>query len=117
MPEIRADRLSMVRAYRNLVENALKHGGDHLSEIAMGYEDSQDFHVLSVSDNGVGMREGDLERLFSPFSRDEASHLVEGAGLGLAIIREIAERHGGKVWAESLPNRGITFRLSLAKSP
>jgi signal transduction histidine kinase len=116
MPEIRADRLSMVRAYRNLVENALKHGGDHLSEIAMGYEDSQEFHVLSVSDNGVGMREGDLERLFSPFSRDEASHLVEGAGLGLAIIREIAERHGGKVWAEPLPNRGITFRLSLAKS-
>ena len=115
MPEIRADRLSMVRAYRNLVENALKHGGDHLSEIVMGYEESQEFHVLSVSDNGVGMKEGDLERFFSPFSRDEASHLVEGVGLGLAIIREIAERHGGKVWAEPLGNRGITFRLSIAK--
>jgi light-regulated signal transduction histidine kinase (bacteriophytochrome) len=115
MPEIRADRLSMVRAYRNLVENALKHGGDHLSEIVMGYEDAQEFHVLSVSDNGVGMRECDLERLFSPFSRDETSHLVEGAGLGLAIIREIAERHGGKVWAEPLPNRGITFRLFIPK--
>lgn len=116
MPEIRADRLSMVRAYRNLVENALKHGGDHLSAIAMGYEESQEFNVLSVSDNGVGMKGGDLERFFSPYSRDGASHLVEGAGLGLAIIREIAERHGGKVWAEPLPERGITFRLSLAKS-
>jgi signal transduction histidine kinase len=115
MPEIRADRLSVVRAYRNLVENALKHGGEDLSEIAMGYEESQAFHVLSVSDNGVGMKGGDLERFFSPYSRDGASHLVEGAGLGLAIIREIAERHGGKVWAESLPARGITFRLSLAK--
>ena len=115
MPEIRADRLSMVRAYRNLVENALKHGGDPLSEIVMGHEESQEFHILSVSDNGVGMKEGDLERFFSPFSRDGASHTVEGVGLGLAIIREIAERHGGEVWAEPLPNRGITFRLSIAK--
>ena len=115
MPEISADRLSLVRAYRNLVENALKHGGDHLSVIAMGYEESQAFHVLSVSDDGVGMKESDLERSFSPYSRDGASHSVEGAGLGLAIIREIAERHGGKVWAEPLPERGITFRLSLAK--
>jgi signal transduction histidine kinase len=115
MPEIRADRLSMVRAYRNLVENALKHGGDHLSELAMGCEESQECHVLSVSDNGVGMKEGDLERFFSPFSRDGASHLVEGAGLGLAIIREIAERHGGKVWAQPLRNRGIKFSLSISK--
>jgi len=115
MPEMRADRLSLVRAYRNLVENALKHGGDDLSEIAMGYEESQEFHVLSVSDNGVGMKGRDLERFFAPYSRDEASRLVEGAGLGLAIVREIAERHGGKVWAELLPERGITFRLSVAK--
>jgi signal transduction histidine kinase len=83
----------------------------------MGYDESQAFHVLSVSDDGVGMKESDLERSFSPYSRDGASHLVEGAGLGLAIIREIAERHGGKVWAEPLPERGITFRLSLAKRP
>jgi signal transduction histidine kinase len=116
MPEIRADRLSVVRAYRNLVENALKHGGDHLSEIAMGYEESQEFYVLSVSDDGVGMKGSDLERFFSPYSRDGASHLVEGAGLGLAIVREIAERHGGSVWAEPRPVRGIMFRLSLAKS-
>ena len=115
MPEMCADRLSLVRAYRNLVENALKHGGDNLSEIAMGYEECQEFHILSVSDNGVGMKGSDLERFFAPYSRDETSHLVEGAGLGLAIVREIAERHGGKVWAELLPERGITFHLSVAK--
>lgn len=115
MPEICADRLSMVRTYRNFVENALKHGGDHLSEIVMGYEESQEFHVLTVSDDGVGMKENDLDRFFSPFSGDGASKLVEGAGLGLAIIKEVVERHGGKVWAQPLQNRGIRFYLSIAK--
>jgi signal transduction histidine kinase len=107
----------MVRAYRNPVENALRHGGDHLSEIVTGYEDSEECHVLSVSDNSVGMSEGDLERLFSPFSRDEPSHLIDGAGLGLASLKEIAERHGVKAWTEPLPKRAITSRLRLAKTP
>jgi light-regulated signal transduction histidine kinase (bacteriophytochrome) len=116
MPEIRVDRLSMVRVYRNLVDNALKHGGDHLTEIAMGYEESPEFHILAVRDNGVVMNGDDLERLFSPYARDRGAHPIEGAGLGLAIVKDIAERHGGKVWAQPLRNRGIEFCLSIAKS-
>jgi PAS domain S-box-containing protein len=113
--EIRADRLSLLRVFRNLLDNSLKYGGEQLSRIAIGYENQEEFHVLSVSDNGRGLREEDAERIFRPFERNEASRGVEGAGLGLTIVKEIAEQHGGKVWVKPLAKRGTTFYLSISK--
>jgi light-regulated signal transduction histidine kinase (bacteriophytochrome) len=114
--EIVADRLSMVRVFRNFIDNALKYGGDELSEIRIEYDESEDCHVFSVSDDGAGVRHGDYEGIFALFQRDESARAVEGAGLGLAIVKEIAERHNGRVWAEPGKLRGTTFRLALAKS-
>jgi signal transduction histidine kinase len=113
--EIRLDRLSMIRVFRNFVDNALKYGGEDLSEIRIGYKECDDSHVFSVSDNGAGVREADFERIFAPFRRAEPSKSVEGTGLGLAIVREIAERHGGKVWAEPGDQGGTTFHISLSR--
>lgn len=114
--EIGADRLSMVRVFRNFIDNALKYGGDELSEIRIEYEESEDCHIFSVSDDGAGVGHGDYEGIFALFQRDESARAVEGAGLGLAIVKEIAERHNGRVWAEPGKLRGTTFRLALAKS-
>jgi PAS domain S-box-containing protein len=115
VPAIRADRLALVRVLRNLVDNALKYGGDDLSEIRIGYRDAGKTHVLSVSDNGVGIGMADSNRIFERFERDATARGIEGTGLGLAIVKEIAEQHGGKVWMESEPERGTTFCLSIAK--
>lgn len=114
--EIRADRLSMLRAFRNFVDNSLKYGGERLSKIWTGYEDSGDFHLFSFSDNGKGLKEDDPEKLFDAFQRNETSRGVEGAGLGLTIVKEIAEQHGGKVWLKSGSKKGITFYLSISKN-
>jgi PAS domain S-box-containing protein len=114
-PEIRADRLSMLRAFRNFVDNSLKYGGERLSKIWIGYEESGDFHVLSVSDNGKGLRESDSEKIFGAFQRQETSRGVEGAGLGLTIVKEIAEQHGGRVWIEPRTQKGTTFYISISK--
>jgi signal transduction histidine kinase len=111
--EIRADKISMIRVFRNFVDNALKYGGEDLSEIRIGYKECDDSHVFSVSDNGAGVREADFARIFAPFLRAETSNSVEGAGLGLAIVREIAERHGGRVWAEPGRRKGTTFHMSI----
>jgi PAS domain S-box-containing protein len=114
--EIRADRLSILRIFRNLIDNALKYGGDSLTRISIGYEDSEKFHIFFVSDNGKGLKDSDSEKIFGLFQRNETSRGVEGAGLGLTIVKEIAEQHGGKVWIESKIKKGTTFYISISKN-
>ncbi|HOI93228.1 MAG TPA: PAS domain S-box protein [Syntrophobacter fumaroxidans] len=114
--EIRADRVALLRAFRNFVDNSLKYGGEKLSTIWTGYEESQDFHVFSFSDNGKGMKEEEAGKIFGAFQRNPASKGVEGAGLGLAIVKEIAEQHGGRVWVQPGTKRGITFHMSISKN-
>jgi PAS domain S-box-containing protein len=112
---IRADRLSFQRVFRNFIDNSLKYGGEQLSKISIGHQESDDFHTFSVSDNGRGMKGADCEKVFAPFQRHQTSRGVKGAGLGLAIIKEIAEQHGGKVWMDPCPLEGITFFISIRK--
>ena len=116
IPVFKGDKISLLRVFRNFVDNALKYGGENLSEIKLGYHESDDFHILSVSDNGIGLQGRDYESLFAAFRRDDSSKGVEGAGLGLAIVREIAERHGGRVWARPGENKGATFYMSVSKN-
>jgi signal transduction histidine kinase len=115
LPVIRADRLSMTRVFRNLVDNALKYGGSEFREIGIAYRDDESHHIFSVSDDGVGIKAQDQERIFKAFQRQDSSRGVEGSGLGLAIIRVIAERHNGRVMVESAVPKGVTFHVFIAK--
>jgi PAS domain S-box-containing protein len=116
MPAIRMDRLSLLRILRNLIDNAIKYGGEDLSEIGIGLEESGDVHILSVSDNGIGMSQEDSDTVFAVFQRQKTSKGVEGLGLGLAIVKELAELHGGTVWAEPGREKGMTFYVSVSKN-
>ena len=116
LAEIRADRLSMLRVLRNLVDNALKYAGDDLSEITVGCSESGDFHVIYLTNNGATISEEVSEKIFQPFERDKPSGSVKGVGLGLAIVRELAERHGGKAWVRSSEREGTTFSISISKA-
>ena len=113
--EIKADRLSMLRVFRNFLDNSLKYGGERLDKIRTGYEESEDFHIFSFSDNGKGLKEEDSQKIFGAFQRNETSRGVEGTGLGLTIVKEIAEQHGGKVWVEPRTKEGATFTISISK--
>jgi signal transduction histidine kinase len=112
LPNLKADRLSMMRLFRNLVDNALKYGGEQLSKITIGYVEQEDSHVFSVSDDGVGIGS---QKIFEMYQRGEKSKGIAGTGLGLAIVTKIAERHDGKVWVEAGPERGTVFHVSLSK--
>jgi len=116
IPDMRADRLSLIRTLRNLVDNSLKYGGDPLSTIEIGYGETADHYILSVKDNGVGIPEGDEKGLFGLFTRRKNSHGVQGTGLGLAIVKEITERHEGRVWLTLRSRTGTTFHVSLSRS-
>ncbi len=112
---VRADRLSVLRVFRNFIDNALKYGGNALSEIRVDYALSGGFHVFSVSDDGAGIGVGDRgDTVFGVFQRSAGSRGVEGAGLGLAIVKEIAGQHGGRVWVEPRAEGGTTFNISFA---
>jgi PAS domain S-box-containing protein len=115
IPEVNADRTSMVRVLRNLVDNALKYGGHDLSEIRISYQESEDSHILSVEDDGIGLKDEDAKTLFGPFKRKRMAGKVEGAGLGLAIVKEIAEQHKGRVWLEPDIKKGAAFHVSISK--
>ncbi len=112
---IKADRLSITRVLRNLVDNALKYGGDNLSEITVGYKEDENFHILSVGDDGVGIKKEQYEKIFRVYQREKTSRGIAGAGLGLAIVKDVAERHGGEAWAEPGPEKGTTFYIAISK--
>lgn len=115
LPVIRADQLSLMRVIRNLVDNALKYGGDELGEIRIGFSETKSFWIVSVSDDGIGIGTENPDTLFGPFSRIGSPPHTEGLGLGLAIVQEIAHQHKGEVWAEPGPSGGATFSISIFK--
>jgi two-component system NtrC family sensor kinase len=100
------------RALDNLVENAIKYtprGG----RVTVRAACQQHEVIVSVADNGSGISEQDLPRVFEKFFRARQHQDHTGTGLGLAIVKSIVERHQGRVWAESQANQGSTFSIAL----
>ena len=114
--DFKADKLFFLIALGNLVDNSLEYGGEKLSQIKIGYEETNDCHIFSVSDDGVGMAGAEFENCFGLFQQHEASIRVDGAGLGLATASKIAERLGGNLQMKSGARRETTFSISIPKA-
>lgn len=115
LPEVVADRLALLSVFRNLVDNALKYGGNDLSEIKIGYEESENHHIFFVSDNGIGIKTKDSKKIFDLFQRNETSMGTTGSGLGLAVVKEISKRHQGRIWLDTAMGKGTRFYISISK--
>jgi len=113
LPSVVADRMGMTRILRNLVDNALKYGGNALSEIRLEYRRDGVFHVFSVTDNGIGVPKEGRDRLFELFHRRKNANGVPGTGMGLAIVKEMVKRHGGHVWLDPDFQKGARFYLTI----
>jgi len=117
-----ADPLQMRQLLQNLIGNALKfHKPDEPPLVKVWCErvaehSADDLCRIHVSDNGIGFDEKYLDRIFTVFQRLHGRHQYEGTGVGLAVVRRIAERHGGSVTAASEPGRGSTFVVTLPVS-
>ena len=106
-------------AVANLLENAVKYSGPQPEVVVDLAAPDIDTVLLRVKDNGIGIPRADLKRIFKRFYRvsSRATDQVKGTGLGLFIVRSIAHKHGGKVFAESAgEGRGTTFTLELPRS-
>ncbi|WP_163337825.1 DUF3365 domain-containing protein [Desulfopila sp. IMCC35008] len=115
IPTVRADAMAILRIMRNLVDNALKYGGDDLSRIDVLYKESEDFHSLCVVNDGNAIVADDYQKLFIQFKRDCTDGKVKGVGLGLAITKELVELHDGKVWGEPDVMKGTKFCFTISK--
>lgn len=115
IPPIRANKVELGRVFRNLLDNALKHGGENLSKIQIDYKETKKFHIISVSNDGTTVNMERQQAIFQPFVRNSHSPAAKGCGLGLAIVQEIAEKHGGAAWGEANSPSGMSFSISINK--
>lgn len=115
LPVVTADSRQMLQLLQNLIANAIKFCDTsprvHISSV----EENNQF-VFSVSDNGIGIEQQYYDRIFQIFQRLHARDEYGGTGIGLAICKRIAERHGGKIWLESKPGEGTIFYFSIPKN-
>lgn len=116
LPRVAIDRRALTQLFQNLVGNALKFRGDRPAQVHVGAEKGPAEWVFSVSDRGIGIDPVDRERIFRIFERAHPDPSCPGTGIGLAICRKIVESRGGKIWVESEPGRGATFRFTIPRA-
>jgi len=115
--QIQGNRSLLYSIFRNLMDNALAYGGDKLKIDVNCYREDELFYYLSFTDNGIGVGEEHLNRLFERFYRVDKgrSRKVGGTGLGLAIVKNAVLFHGGTISAKNIPGGGLSFIFSLRK--
>jgi PAS domain S-box-containing protein len=113
LPAVRGDAGQLTLLFQNLIGNALKYRGEQPPEIHVSIQDEAGSVTFAVRDNGIGIEPEYFERIFAPFQRLHTRSEVPGTGMGLAICKKIVARHGGRIWVESAPGAGSTFRFTL----
>jgi signal transduction histidine kinase len=113
LPVVMADHVQLVQLLQNLIGNAIKYRSGRSPDIHITATRSGAMAQLSVADNGIGIAPEYHERIFQIFQRLHDRDKYEGAGLGLALVKRIVERHGGKIWLESKEGRGTVFHFTL----
>jgi signal transduction histidine kinase len=111
---VRGDAEALMTLLRNLVSNAVKYSPDG-GEVALSAKSGPDCVILTVADQGIGIAEEDIPRIFDDFYRTAASRRsgIGGTGLGLPIVKSIVDRHKGEVTVEGELGRGTSFRVRL----
>ena len=117
LPVVFADPRELSRVFQNLIGNAIKYRqSGRSSRIHISAVEEGNLCVFSVADNGIGIEPQYFDRIFGMFQRLHSRTEYSGTGIGLAICRDIVERHGGRIWVESRPHEGSTFRFTVLRT-
>ena len=118
LPEVMCDPDKIRQVITNLLSNAIKFSPDG-SEIELSCRDEKDCFLFCCRDQGIGLPGEELGKVFEKFYQvdSSATRRYGGAGLGLSIVKEIIQLHGGRIWVESEDGRGCSFFFTLPKNP
>ncbi|MDA1191787.1 MAG: ATP-binding protein [Candidatus Poribacteria bacterium] len=117
LPTIIVDPQQMERVLQNLIHNAIKYRRDDPPRIHISATQTTNGWTFAVRDEGIGIEETFYERIFVIYQQLHGRGEYEGIGMGLAVCKRIVERHGGRIWVESVVGEGSTFYVSLPNDP
>lgn len=120
LPLVRGDRSQIAQVFQNLFSNSIKYQAKdatpNITVTAETYAEDPTCWVITVKDNGIGFDMAHADRIFGVFQRLYTVDQYPGTGIGLAIVKKIIDKHGGKIWVLSQPGIGTTFYFTLAKT-
>lgn len=114
LPSIAVDQWQITQLFQNIIANALKFRGKDPPKIHVGALKDGGFWHFSIKDNGIGIDPKYFDRIFEVFKRLHSQDQYPGTGIGLASCKKIVERHGGRIWLESVVGAGTTFHFTIA---
>ncbi len=110
---VQGNEVQLVQLVQNLVGNALKFTSNGKPKVKISCDRKSDHVQCAVSDNGIGIAQDDLSKVFEIFKRLHTEKEFPGTGIGLAICKKIVDNHGGRIWVESEQGKGTTFYFTL----
>lgn len=117
LPVVTGVPLLLSQLFQNLISNAIKFRGPESPRIHISVQPGRHEWTLAVRDNGIGIPVKDFDRVFVIFQRLHSREKYPGTGIGLSVCKKIVERHGGRIWVESVAGQGTTFYFTLSKAP
>jgi light-regulated signal transduction histidine kinase (bacteriophytochrome) len=112
LPTVEAEEVLLLQLFQNLISNSIKYKDKAPPRIHISAERDAKHWLFSVQDNGLGIDPQDCERDFGMFKRLHGSE-IPGTGIGLALCKKVIDRQGGRIWVESEPGRGATFKFTI----
>lgn len=113
LPVVYGNETLLTELFSNLITNAVKYNDKESPRVEIGWKERSERYVVWVRDNGQGIKERYLEKIFKVFEKLNPRDNPEGTGIGLAVCKRIVEEHRGEIWAESEPGQGTTFYFTL----
>jgi light-regulated signal transduction histidine kinase (bacteriophytochrome) len=113
LPVVVADSRLLVQLFQNLIGNSIKFRGKEPPRIRISAEKQNREWAFAITDNGIGIASEHLQSIFGIFKRLHTHAEYPGSGIGLSICKKIVEQHGGRIWVESVPGEGATFKFVL----
>ncbi|KAA0695061.1 sensor histidine kinase [Halopseudomonas laoshanensis] len=116
LPSVEADAFALEQIFGNLLDNAVKYQADTPGQLEIWSTEALQEITFHIRDNGPGIDEANIHKVFELFRRVGRAN-IPGEGMGLAYVKTLVRRHGGRIWCESVLGKGSTFSFSLAQKP